>query len=552
MRERLPAISAGLTMFLAAVSGQAATIEVNSTLDAVADDGVCTLREAVIAANNDFPSGFSLGECPPGNGADKILLPIGVYGLTILGAGEDFSATGDLDVLESLEIVGAGQADQTVVDAQSLDRVFFFSALAAEVSLKHLTVRGGYAVGYNVDGGGIYTDTPSLILQDVIVKGNDADDNGGGIYIDSGTVVLEDVVIEGNYAGDGGGGINIYNGAIAIRNSEVSSNEASVDGGGVRVGYYADQFSLDSVIVTGNLAGDDGGGIYHYRGGACTIIDSTISENWSADQGGGLLMYLGTCTMRSSIVVGNAADDGGGIYHYLGDLRIESSSFTSNESISTSDEIYCNDIMTLRNVTMYDDTPLTGGALYNSGSIDASNTLIFGQCTGLSVGSSGGNMESPGFSCDLADPTDLGGVLPGALGLLPLADNGGPTLTHMLDPSSPAVDGGRNLGCAAEDQRGVIRPQDGDEDETPVCDVGAVELVPCLAPETLNLTGGVETGTKTYEACGEIVAGTAYTIDAGADITFLAGASIRLQDGFTVAEGGLFHASVERLADWPL
>jgi CSLREA domain-containing protein len=50
----------------------ASTIVVNSTADTVADDGECTLREAIIAANDDTASGANAGECIAGSGADTI------------------------------------------------------------------------------------------------------------------------------------------------------------------------------------------------------------------------------------------------------------------------------------------------------------------------------------------------------------------------------------------------------------------------------------------------------------------------------------------------
>ncbi|MEM9173686.1 MAG: choice-of-anchor Q domain-containing protein [Myxococcota bacterium] len=64
------------------------------------------------------------------------------------------------------------------------------------------------------------------------------------------------------------------------------------------------------------------------------------------------------------------------------------------------------------------------------------------------------------------------GLVPN-LGLLPLADNGGPTETHFLTPASPAIDAGA-LRCLtapidALDQRGVTRPEG-------ACDAGAVEV----------------------------------------------------------------------------
>ena len=52
----------------------------------------------------------------------------------------------------------------------------------------------------------------------------------------------------------------------------------------------------------------------------------------------------------------------------------------------------------------------------------------------------------------------------------PLADNGGPTLTHALLAGSPAIDAADAAACPATDQRGVVRPRDAG------CDVGAFEL----------------------------------------------------------------------------
>ena len=43
-------------------------------------------------------------------GADVIQVPAGVFTLNIAGAGEDASATGDLDITEDLTLIGAGAA----------------------------------------------------------------------------------------------------------------------------------------------------------------------------------------------------------------------------------------------------------------------------------------------------------------------------------------------------------------------------------------------------------------------------------------------------------
>ena len=55
-------------------------------------------------------------------------------------------------------------------------------------------------------------------------------------------------------------------------------------------------------------------------------------------------------------------------------------------------------------------------------------------------------------------------------GLLPLADNGGPTFTHALKPTSNARNTGNNdIELAPPtDQRGISRPQEG------IVDIGAM------------------------------------------------------------------------------
>lgn len=66
-------IIATLVFLITPKISQATTIiTVNSTADTTTNDGVCTLREAIISSNNDAASGLAAGECAAGSGDDII------------------------------------------------------------------------------------------------------------------------------------------------------------------------------------------------------------------------------------------------------------------------------------------------------------------------------------------------------------------------------------------------------------------------------------------------------------------------------------------------
>lgn len=174
---------------LAAPGGaRAATFTVGSTADDDSGAGacatsadLCTLRTAVEKANASA-------------GPDTIELPAGTFVLSKPGADEDGSATGDLDVAESLTIAGAGSGT-TFIDGGALDRVFDVLDPSAELALTGLTVSDG-----NVTGGvgGIRSLGPSLRLTDVVLTGIT-----GASAIDlgppgAGSIVLSDAAIRAN------------------------------------------------------------------------------------------------------------------------------------------------------------------------------------------------------------------------------------------------------------------------------------------------------------------------------------------------------------------
>jgi hypothetical protein len=146
----------------------------------------------------------------------------------------------------------------------------------------------------------------------------------------------------------------------------------------------------------------------------------------------------------------------------------------TNSTVSGSDLAVLNyGTLTLTNSTVSG----SDCAIYSSGEYETlSNSLVVGGCDcndGEPVISNGYNIESPGDTCGFDQEGDQVDVTEGQLNLGPLADNGGPTMTHALLPGSVAIDWIPADMCEVdEDQRGVMRPGGS------MCDVGAYEVQP--------------------------------------------------------------------------
>lgn len=454
------------TIVLAGVGFQAAaaTINVNSTADAVnGNDGLCTLREAVIAANTDTASGVVVGECPKGNGADTINLLAETYNLTRGGANEDNALTGDLDILGPVTISGAGQL-VTLIYGNDLDRILeIHDSFAGAVLVRDLILSHGETNG----NGGAAMNRGDLTLRRVTSTKHSADD-GATIY-STDELELVDCIIDGALAADDGGGLFLAPGSTTkVTRTVFTENEAGGTGGGID---NAGSLELIQSQVGGDYRSDsarntaiNGAGIYNRSAGTLTMKQSTIGRNTANNFGGGLVNE-GTVTMTNSTVSGNQAVNSGG--------NIE------NRSTGT--------ITFLNSTVSYGVAP-NGSAIRNQGSASTTNSIFQGECSSNDLVSNGGNLESPGNLCGLNLGSDKRNVAPGQLLLELLSDNGGPTDTNRLRLPSVAIDTGLLGPCPSQDQRGVPRPLDGDSSGDSDCDIGAFEAEPLLFAD------GFETG----------------------------------------------------------
>ena len=265
--------------------------------------GGWSLRDAVLYGNTNA-------------GNDVISLPAGTYTLALTGRAENAGLTGDLDVLESLTILGAG-ADTTIIDANGIDRVFDVFA-GVTLTLKDVTIANGSTEDAE-HGGGVQSDGGTLIVEDSEIVDNRAGGgafegaNGGGIYSsNSGSVTLDHTVVSGNLAhrSQGGGGVYIVGGTLTINESRftqnVSDGEHATVGGALYIG-TGTTATITHTTLSDNRSDDRGGAIY--SAGTTEIENSNVLANDAPVSGGGIYVAAGTpMKLTQCIVMGNTLD----------------------------------------------------------------------------------------------------------------------------------------------------------------------------------------------------------------------------------------------------
>jgi len=188
-----------------------------------------------------------------------------------------------------------------------------------------LEMIGGHIHGNiaEIDGGGVFV-AASAVIYDNRITDVSISDNMAGFVLDNGDPVRSD------HGGDGGGlyfetpadegGDPLPAAEITLiidEASEISGNIAGQDGGGIWLDRYEGLAFYHDTKVNENEAGRHGGGLYFapVGGGAFTISDDVqISGNEAEYYGGGVLLRSVEFTMNDGTIGGNTALLGGGIY----------------------------------------------------------------------------------------------------------------------------------------------------------------------------------------------------------------------------------------------
>lgn len=284
-------------------------ITVTTTNDEVNIDSDCSLRDALQAAAVDAV----VDGCPAGHGADVIILPQGIYSLTL----------GQLEITGTVTISGS-TTGPSILDGNQQSRVLYIDP-GANVTLAYLDTRNGQApLGSCCDdaqGGGTANSASTSLTHSALHSNADCCDYGdGGGIANYGNALLTHSVVQGNHAGSdaptpyatyGGSGGGIFNsGVLTVTSSTISGNQAGP-------GFYSGHGG-----ETPHCTGGAGGGIAN--SGLLRVENSTITKNAPGapeckdytGEGGGIYSDGGARggTIRNSIVNDNQIDDCAGAY----------------------------------------------------------------------------------------------------------------------------------------------------------------------------------------------------------------------------------------------
>lgn len=442
------------------------------------------------------------------------------HGGALLSAGGDIILSA-VTVTDNEGVAGAGG-----LEARSTEGAIEFSNSA--VLGNHSAAATGGA-NFRTEGLG------NIVMTDLIIANNTSEEGDGGLFARaqgqegaSGSVRIADSVISSNTANGtlesgpaGGGTLRSEHAEVEVTDTIVVENVGrSWALGGLAVSAYLGS-SIERSAFIGNSSEEGTGGLLGL--GGLSLNESTIADNSGA--GGGLMHFdfsfgpsPAVLEVRNSTLSGNSASSVGGgalVHHegpgnrhgnFEGDFVIEHSTISGNSAdggagivIGLHENAPENDTAPqaeLAGVTITDNhaTAGRGGglqvAMESPNTVSLSGNIISGNSasdggTDLAADGESGNVsfqvavsligEAPddgsGFDTDT-----LTGDLLGTDPLLDvLADNGGPTRTHLPAPDSPA----RKIvaaedGCGGDwlsDQRGRSRPG-GDNS---LCDAGSVE-----------------------------------------------------------------------------
>jgi hypothetical protein len=418
---------------------------------------------------------------------------LAVFAVSLLPIGVPSAARAAGFAVTNTNDSGAGSLRQAITDANGADGTVTFAlpgdgahSVAIASSLPaitgNVTVDGTTAPGYagaplvTLDGGNMFNPIvtvragAALTLSGLVIQ-----HAGNGGIVNAGGLTVIGCTLKANVSGTGGGAIAANGGNLVVKNSLFDTNSSVAIGGGGAVSIAGGTAVIAGSTFSGNFSTTGGGAIFVGAStgsppliGALSLTNSTLSGNSAGSRNGGALYVSSsaTATLTNDTVTGNHAGAGGGI--------------TDNGTATLVNTIVANNVVPAG--SFGPDLVLGGGGAFNDGGHNVIG--ITDSITAFADVSADGT-DYTGTAAAPRDP----GLVP-----LPLANNGGPTPTEALLPTSIAINHGDSAICAnstgptavsGKDQRGVVRTQGTG------CDIGAYEyLVLALNGTTIPTSGG--------------------------------------------------------------
>jgi len=223
---------------------------------------------------------------------------------------------------EGVNLVGMGIIpDETVIDAQGLDRVLLVESVVQVSQLQNLTMTGGMATGpttYDRSGGAILVNNSFLKVTNCLFIGNEAEAHGGAVRATNSTLIISNCGFDANTAPNGGGGAIdcSYDTSPLVRTCRFEKNTASW-GGAISCRANSSPMISDSYFQDNDAVGDLGlGGAIFSDNQAHPVFTSCTFHRNSARYGGALACLQDSETnLESCTLVSNTSTvDGGGLF----------------------------------------------------------------------------------------------------------------------------------------------------------------------------------------------------------------------------------------------
>jgi hypothetical protein len=297
-----------------------ASIIVNSAADnAIAGDGLTTLREAITAANND--STTDTGQT--GSGADQITFNLG-------NGPRDIQLIAALPSLDSdLSINGSAGNESVSIQRVTNQEIRIFLVTAGRtVTLENLKIYGGY-VPQSV-GGGVANLSGNLTIRSCLIQENVARFGGGIANLSGGVLNLTATTFQINSATSDGGGL--YNGGSATFNDSTFDRNHANRWGGAAHSANASTLAFHNGWLLYNTSGDDAAGFDMASSSVLSTTDSNFVGNSAPDAGGAIRAGLGCTTQIERCRFASNQSAHGGAMFNRGLLEVTDTNFEFNFS----------------------------------------------------------------------------------------------------------------------------------------------------------------------------------------------------------------------------